>query len=154
TTNDGVWMIDSDFRTTFVNERMSEMLGYTPEEMQRRTPFDFMFLDEIPGERADLELRLKGAREVFYARYRKKDGSELWALVSSAPVSSVPETFAGALTMQSDVTMLRKSEEALRQSEELFRGVFEMSPLGLALIQPDYRLAKVNASLCRMSGYS
>ena len=154
TTNDGVWMIDSDFRTTFVNVRMAELLGYTPEEMLRRTPFDFMFPEDIRGERAGLELRWKGVREVFYTRYRRKDGSELWALVSSTAVSAVAGTFDGALTMQSDVTMLRKSEEALRQSEKLFRGVFEISPLGLALIQPDYRLAKVNASLCRMSGYS
>ena len=40
------------------------------------------------------------------------------------------------------------------QIAELFRSVFEISPLGLALIRPDYRLAKVNASLSRMSGYS
>jgi PAS domain S-box-containing protein len=119
TTNDGVWMIDSDFRTTFVNRRMAEMLGYTPEEMLRRTPVDFVFPEDIPSKQADLERRRKGVREVFYTRYRKKDGSELWALVSSTPVYSVTGTFDGALAMQSDVTLLRKTEEALRRNEKL-----------------------------------
>jgi len=119
TTNDGVWMIDSDFRTTFVNRRMAEMLGYTPEEMLRHTPFDFVFPEDVPGMQSDLERRWKGVREVFYTRYRRKDGSELWALVSAAPVSSASGTFAGALTMQSDVTLLRKAEEALRRNEKL-----------------------------------
>jgi PAS domain S-box-containing protein len=119
TTNDGVWVIDSDFRTTFVNQRMAEMLGYTPEEMLRRTPFDFVFPEDLPSKHADLERRRKGVREVFYTRYRRKDGSELWALVSASPVFSVAGTFAGALTMQSDATLLRKAEEALRRNEKL-----------------------------------
>jgi PAS domain S-box-containing protein len=119
TTNEGVWMIDSDFRTTFVNGRMAEMLGYPPEEMLRRTPFDFVFPEDVPSKQADLERLWQGVREVFYARYRKKDGSELWALVSSTPVSSAAGTFAGALTMQSDVTLLHKAEETLRRNEKL-----------------------------------
>src|SRR5215472_935352 len=119
TTNEGVWMIDSGFRTTFVNRRMAEMLGYTPEEMLRCTPSDFVFPEDVPAKQADLERRGRGIREVFYTRYRKKDGSELWALVSSAPVSSLTETFAGTLTMQSDVTLLRKAEETLLRNEKL-----------------------------------
>ena len=119
TTNEGVWMIDSDFRTTFVNRRMAEMLGHTPEEMLGCTPFDFVFPEDLLSKQAELERRWEGIREVFYTRYRKKDGSELWVLVSSAPVSSVTGTFVGALTMQSDVTLLRKTEETLRRNEKL-----------------------------------
>ncbi len=32
TAHEGIWAIDTDGRTTFVNERMAGMLGYTPEE--------------------------------------------------------------------------------------------------------------------------
>jgi PAS domain S-box-containing protein len=119
TTNEGVWMIDSGFRTTFVNRRMAEMLGTTPEEMLKHTPFDFVFPEDVLSKQADLERLGQGVRDVFYARYRKKDGSELWALVSSTPVSSATGAFAGALTMQSDVTLLRKAEETLRRNEKL-----------------------------------
>src|SRR5260370_9948862 len=98
---------------------MAEMLGYTPEEMLTRTPFAFMFPEDLPSKQADLERRWKGVREVFYTRYRKKDGAELWTLVSSAPVPSSGVTLGGAVMMQSDVTLLRKAEETLRGNEKM-----------------------------------
>ncbi|HKD46011.1 MAG TPA: MASE1 domain-containing protein [Candidatus Angelobacter sp.] len=119
TTNDGVWMIDGDFRTTFVNARMAEMLGYTPAEMLGRQPFDFLFPEDVARKQADLERRKQGVREVFYTRYRKKDGSELWAVLSASPFFSSKGKFVGALAMHSDVTLLRKTEETLRRNEKL-----------------------------------
>ena len=45
-------------------------------------------------------------------------------------------------------------DEALRESEERFRRVFEEGPLGLALVGKDYHFVKVNSALCQMVGYS
>jgi PAS domain S-box-containing protein len=45
-------------------------------------------------------------------------------------------------------------EQALRESEERFRRIFEEGPLGLALVGRDYRFVKVNSALCKMVGYS
>jgi PAS domain S-box-containing protein len=48
----------------------------------------------------------------------------------------------------------RRGSEALRQSEERFRRVFEESPIGLALLRRNSLIAKANTALCRMVGYS
>jgi PAS domain S-box-containing protein len=120
TTNDGIWIIDADFRTTFVNRRMAEMLGYAPEEMLGRPPFDFLFPSDVAQKRLDLERRRHGSgREVHYSRYRRKDGSEMWAILSTAPLISENGQRTGAFAMLSDVTLLRKTEEALRCNEKL-----------------------------------
>ncbi|TAF41484.1 MAG: PAS domain S-box protein, partial [Oscillatoriales cyanobacterium] len=42
TASEGVWMFDSESKTTFANSRMAEMLGYTVEEMQGRSLFEFI----------------------------------------------------------------------------------------------------------------
>ncbi len=119
TTNEGVWLFDCDARSTFVNRRMAEMLGFAPEEMMGRPLFDFLFPEDLPKKRADLERQRKGAHEVLYNRWRRKDGSEMWALVSTTPVFAESGKFTGVLAMLSDVTLLRKTEETLRRNEKL-----------------------------------
>jgi PAS domain S-box-containing protein len=52
-----------------------------------------------------------------------------------------------------DITEEKRAEEALRESEERFRRVFEEGPLGLALVGRDFRFVKVNSALCQMVGY-
>jgi PAS domain S-box-containing protein len=120
TTNDGVWIIDSEYRTTFVNRRLAEMLGYRAEEILNHTPFDFVFPEDVEQKKADLERRRRSSgREVLYNRFRRKDGSEMWATLSTAPVFSESGERSGAFAMLSDVTLLRKTEEALRRHEKL-----------------------------------
>lgn len=45
-------------------------------------------------------------------------------------------------------------EEALRESEERFRGAFESAAIGMALVGQDGRWLKVNRSLCQITGYT
>lgn len=48
----------------------------------------------------------------------------------------------------------RKAEEALRESEEQFRGVFDHSRVGVNVLGADYKYLRVNRSFCDMVGYS
>ncbi len=47
--NEGVWVIDADGVTTFVNPRMAEMLGYTVGEMLGRHLFSFAIASAAAG---------------------------------------------------------------------------------------------------------
>src|SRR5262249_50541841 len=53
-----------------------------------------------------------------------------------------------------DITGAKQAQEALRQSEEHFRALFEQGPIGIALLGPDRHFVKVNAAFCHMLGYS
>ena len=52
------------------------------------------------------------------------------------------------------ITEQKKAAEALRLSEERFRGAFDAAAIGMALVAPDGRWLQVNASLCQIAGYS
>ena len=119
TTNDGVWTLDREFRTTFANQQMEAMLGYSTGEMTGRHLTDFYFPEDVPRKREDMEKRRAGLSEVVYNRMRHKDGSEIWALLSATPVFADNREFDGVLAMLSDVTLLRKTEEMLRRNEKL-----------------------------------
>ncbi|MGO9570817.1 MAG: PAS domain S-box protein, partial [Desulfomonilaceae bacterium] len=58
------------------------------------------------------------------------------------------------LGMVEDITERKQTGAALRETEELFRQVFEQGPLGIAIIGLDYREVAVNATLCKMVGYT
>jgi PAS domain S-box-containing protein len=53
-----------------------------------------------------------------------------------------------------DITKHKEVENALRESEERFRSMFELSGIGMALVKPGGRFLKVNRSLCEIVGYS
>jgi PAS domain S-box-containing protein len=45
-------------------------------------------------------------------------------------------------------------EEKLRESEDIFRGTFDQSPVGAVMVDQDLRFKRVNAAFCNLTGYS
>ena len=56
--------------------------------------------------------------------------------------------------IESELAERKRMEEALRESEERFRQVFEQGPLGVAILDLNYRWVSVNPKLCEMLGYT
>jgi PAS domain S-box-containing protein len=117
TTNDGVWIMDNEYRTTFVNRRIAEMLGYTTEEFQGRLLIDFMFPKDASARIPD-SLRSSHVKEVRH-RFRRKDGSELWVRVSASPLLTKGGELEGVMTIVSDLSLLHSTEDTLCRNEKL-----------------------------------
>ena len=154
TAHEGIWQIDAESRTTFVNPRMAEMLGYEPEEMAGRSLFGFM-TDEARVEAGrNLERGRQGIAEEHEFRFLRKDGSEIWTHISTSPLSSGGESYAGAIAMVTDITEHRSAEEALRQSEERFRNLFHRHSAVMLLVEPGSgRIIDANDAAARLYGY-
>ncbi len=154
TANEGIWVVDSETRTTYINGRMAEMLGYSPEEMMGKKSSKFM--DEESKARLGqlLERRRQGINESYEIKFLRKNGSTLWTISSAAPLRDKEGKFAGSLGMLTDITERKKTEEALRDSEERFRSAFEDSAIAMALTALDGRLLNVNTSFCQMLMFS
>jgi len=118
---DGIWAIDSQLRTRFVNRRMARMMGYSAEEMADRSLPEFMFPEDVPAEREALARRRRGVSEEFEIRYRRKDGSELWTRIATAPIFDEHGEFEGAVGIHSDITDRRHAEQALKEREAALR---------------------------------
>src|SRR5262249_17930327 len=84
-----------------------------------RSTFDFFFPEDIPNKVKHLQRQRSEKEEAFYDRIRRKDGSELWVLMSANPVFGKNGQLVGILAMLSDVTMLRKTEKSLIRNEKL-----------------------------------
>jgi PAS domain S-box-containing protein len=110
TASEGIWIIDGQARTTFVNARLAEMFGHTPDEMLGSEPYDFIFEEEQQAARERFRTRMSGDKRPLDFRYRRKDGSELLATVSTSILSGSKGEFVGLLALVTDNTERKRAE--------------------------------------------
>src|SRR5665648_574219 len=125
---EGILAMDGEYRTTLVNPQMAAMLGYETEEMLGRVVSDFIFGEDLDDYAAEMKARAAGMPGTYERRFRRKDGGEVWASVSSTADLGPDGEFLGSFGMFTDITEMRAAEEALRQSEEQFRRFAEYLP--------------------------
>jgi PAS domain S-box-containing protein len=107
---------------------------------------------EFPGARAILHGETIVDEELLILR---PDGSRGFGRFSSAPIRDPLGKITAAVTIAVDLTPLKQAEEALKQSEERFRQLFQNAPVGIAEVDPiTHRFRKVNPRYCEMTGYS
>jgi len=115
TAMEGIWLIDQDAMTTFVNRRMAEILGYGIAEMTGRELWSFMDAEARGDAERNFERRRQGVSENHEFRFRRKDGSEVWTLLATSPVYGDHGQFIGALALATDITQRRQDEQRLRR---------------------------------------
>jgi PAS domain S-box-containing protein len=120
TLQEGIWAIDKDAYTTFVNPRIAEMLGYTVDEMQEKHLFDFMDEQGVEIAKRNLKRREQGIKEQHDFEFIRKDGDRIYAIIETAPVTDEDGNYIGAIAGVLDITERKRAEEVLQQrSREL-----------------------------------
>jgi PAS domain S-box-containing protein len=121
--SEGIWVIDTDNRTTFVNQRMVDLLGYSAEEMLGEPLLHFVDEEWRKAAERIMKRRRQGIGEQDELEFRRKDGRPLVAALSTTAVVDEQGRYQGALALVTDVTDRRQLEiergEALRLSEAL-----------------------------------
>lgn len=153
TAQEGICEMDSDFRTTFVNGKMAEMLGYTREEMLGVQVASFMFHDQLEDHTEKMKKRQIGKGDTYERRFIRKDGAHIWCNVSATSIVDEAGKFAGSFAMLTDITERKLAEEALRQSEEKYRTLFEDAVLGIFRSTPGGQYLDINHAFAAMYGY-
>jgi len=72
TCTEGIWMLDTSVKTSYVNSRMAQMLGYTEEEMLGRHLFDFMDADARIVAEKYLKRLKQGIKETLTSGFQKR----------------------------------------------------------------------------------
>jgi len=114
TTAEGIWLIDAQARTTFVNRRLADLLGYSKEEMLGKPIFSFIDRARWPAAERNLQRRALGIEERQEVQLLRKDGSSVWVLGSANPVFDRNGEYVGSLALLGDLTTQKDREQKLR----------------------------------------
>jgi PAS domain S-box-containing protein len=119
----------------YVNPYTSLATGYTEKELLNMNFWELIHPDyrEMVKERGLARLKGSTEPELYEVKFVKKDGESRWIQISA--VQTEYEGQPAILSIVFDIDEHKKSEEALRQSEEKFRAVAESMPAEIVIYQ-------------------
>lgn len=150
------WMANSDGSRFWFNNRWFEYTGTTLEEMQDWGWTRVHRPDYVDAVKAKYCSEIVEHQRTWEDTFplRGADGSYRWFLSRAVPIRDQSGRIVRWFGTNTDVTDQRRTEEALRQSEEKFRATFEHAPLGIAECAFDGRFTTANPKLLDMLGYT
>lgn len=149
---EGVWVVDSEARTTYLNQQMAEMLLYSVQEMIGKAFWEFLDDEYKPVFLDKFERRMQGEKEQYRLRFLRKDGSKLWGLLSASPLSAPDGRIVGSFAMVSDITEGKLAEELLKSERQRLFSVLEMLPAIVWLQAGDYSIRYANSRFRQLVG--
>jgi PAS domain S-box-containing protein len=130
TSYEGIWRVDKDFRISFVNSRICEMLGYEQNEMLGREIKSLIFPEEWTDYDIRVERFLQGEHQRFERRLLRRDGRILTVYASVSPIFTPEGEFAGSFAMHTDLTDRLRSEELRLEMEKQTERSLRLASIG------------------------
>ena len=130
TTPDGIMVSDTKGYITRVNRALEKMLGFTQEELIGKHTGEMSPKDEKHmeiGMKMLTELRAEGCIKNFEAYWSRKDGSLCPIELNIALLRDRDGNKAGSVAIIRDISERKKSEEALRESDERFHALIQQA---------------------------
>ncbi|MBV8767252.1 MAG: PAS domain S-box protein [Hyphomicrobiales bacterium] len=151
----GIEQASLDGRLLAVNDQLCVMLGYSREELLNMTFVDITDPADLPGERRRQKRLYAGKVDsyVWEKRYVRKNGTRLWARVTSSLMRDERGEVINRLSIIQDVSERRRAQQELHESEARYRATFEQAAIGIAHVGLDGRWLAVNDKLCAITGY-
>ncbi|EQA38484.1 PAS domain S-box protein [Leptospira inadai serovar Lyme str. 10] len=156
TTQEGIWMIDKDANTSFVNDKMCDFLEISEKDFIGKSLFDFV----DPEYRTIVEKRLGerklGLSEIHDFHFKNKKGESIWLLMSSSPIFDIHGNYDGSIAMSTDITPFKKAEGALKERERQLSTLIKNLP-GIAYrckVNIDWTMEFISDGCFELTGYS
>ena len=139
-----------------VNDSLCRLLGYSRTELRQMTVKSITHRDDVAVSLAKLQELFQGLIPGFELekRYIRKDGSQFLGLATCSLVRDAAGKPAFVANVVQDLTDRQLAKDHLRASADLFRRIFEDSPVAQSRESLDGHFLEVNRAMCRLTGYS
>ena len=155
-TLDWIWEIDGESRYIYASQRVRDILGYDPEELVGRKPFDFMPAEEGAkiGE-TYRQLASRNAPVVDLVSWFVHKGGRLVCVRSNAvPVLDEKERVTGYRGVDEDITAQQTAETRVRSLKQQIEFILGATKTGLDIIDEDYNIIYIDPEWAKVYGDS
>lgn len=153
---DIILVVDEQCNISFCSPNIFKEMGYEPGELIGSSGFSFVHPEDLGAASKifENEIEQPNQNKSVDVRYRKKDGSWLWAESKGKNMLADP-LVQGIIINLNNITNRKKTEEELTKSENRYRSFFENLPHPLFLIDPEKgTIVNCNKSAIHKYGYT
>jgi PAS domain S-box-containing protein len=152
---EGIYGLNTEGKTTFVNPAAAEMIGWKPDEIIGRNQHVLLHHSRkdgspYPAEECPIFAAFKDEKkyridnEVFW----RKDGSCFPVEYTSTPIINDQGKVEGAVVVFRDITQRKSAERKIQESEAYIRNILNTVEEGFIVVDRDYRILTANKAYC------
>jgi PAS domain S-box-containing protein len=152
----GVALVGLDGQWLRVNRSLCEIVGYSEDELLAKTFQDITHPDDLASDLLQMRALIEG-RVRFYQmekRYVHREGRLIWVRVTASLVRDVSGAPLHGIAQIEDVTARQDAANALHQSQQMFRRLFESAPDAIIMVDRQGKIVRGNDRLTALFGYT
>jgi PAS domain S-box-containing protein len=157
-TSDALWDWDLLTDEIYVGEAYTNLFGYQFENniIAANLCETFVHPDDLKAYNEDVEEAIDSGLSYFSEEYRylKSDGNYAYVNDRAIIIRNEKGKAIRIIGAMQDITQKKKLENKLLQSEARFRGAFDYSAVGMAIVNSNFEMIEINDQFCIMLGYS
>jgi PAS domain S-box-containing protein len=158
---EGIYGLDLDGNTTFVNPAAVHMTGYEEDELLGQSQHAVLHHSKSDGSPYPQEecpiyaaFRDGSVHHVDTEVFWRKDKSSFPVQYTSTPIWQ-DGNLAGAVVTFRDISEQKRAEAIIRKSEQRFRAIYDQAPTGIAILDSiSGQFQHINKRYCDIVGYS
>jgi PAS domain S-box-containing protein len=153
---DWIWEVNNKGKYTFASGNIKKILGYSPEEIIGKTPFDFMSKEEaeIVGKKFMKFLSEKKPIVDLENWNISKDGRKVLLLTNGVPVLDDNNNLMGYRGVDKEITEQKNAQEIIKKSEKKYKAIFENSIDAIINIDLKTKMTDISPAFEAISGYN
>jgi PAS domain S-box-containing protein len=149
-----IWRKDQDSKYIHANKMFCDIVGRELEDIKGKSDYDVHPKEIATKYVSDDNLVLSSGRPVrnISERHKKSTGQTGWSLTEKLPCYDKDGNIAGTIGFALDITEIKRADDALRGSEELFRTLIETMAEGIVLKDASDRYVHWNQTASELFG--
>lgn len=146
-----ILITDEHGNIEYLNEHFQDLSGYTLGELAGKNVSEFRTqICRVEGAPGITETLMRGDKWKGELKNISKNGEPYWVIATISPVCNSEGKVTNFISVQEDITYLKRIEEELKQSEEKFRILFETLPEGIVITDLSGTIVQVNRAFTKI----